>query len=77
MNELKKAIDTLKKTIKETIHQLEEDYEMSYEDMYECYLKNSETFKMYHEHYHIGVSYVEGMVKGLKLMEDMKNDGTL
>lgn len=72
MDELKKVIDTLKKTIKETIHQLEEDYEVSYEDMYECYLKNSEPID-----YHIGVSYVEGMAKGLKLMEDMKNDGTL
>ena len=58
-------IKKVKEEIKSIIQDLENDYDMSYEDMYECYLNNSEPID-----YHIGVSYVEGMYRTLKLMEE-------
>ena len=58
---MKKVKDIIKSTIKE----LEKEYGMSYDDMYNCYLKNDEPLR-----YHVGVSYVEGMERVLRLMEN-------
>ena len=55
---------SVKGEIKATTQQIEQDYGMSYDEMYECYLKNDEPLR-----HHIGVSYVEGMKRALKLME--------
>lgn len=41
---------------------------MDYAEMYDCYLRNDMTID-----YHIGVSYVEGMYRTLRLMEE-KNE---
>ena len=65
VDQSKFIINKMKNKIKDRKLQLEKDYEMSYEEMRECYLKNSGTFKMYHEDYHIGVSDVEGMESSL------------
>jgi hypothetical protein len=54
----------VKDEIKAIIQELEKDYDMDYADMYDCYLKND-----YPLDYHIGVSYVEGMDRAVKLME--------
>ena len=54
----------VKDEIKAIIQELEKDYDMDYADMYDCYLKNA-----YPLDYHIGVSYVEGMDRAVKLME--------
>lgn len=58
-------IKKVKEEIKAIIQDLENDYDMSYEDMHDCYLKNDEPLP-----WHIGVSYVEGMYRTLKLMEE-------
>ena len=58
-------INKIKKEIKNTINELEKDYSMSYEDMYNCYNKTDEPID-----YHIGVSFVEGMERALRLMEN-------
>ena len=57
-------INKIKKEIKNTIKDLEKDYGMSYDDMYDCYNKTDEPID-----YHIGVSFVEGMERAVKLYE--------
>ncbi len=57
-------IEKIKEEIKRQIKDLENDYDMSYGDMHDCYLKNDEPLP-----WHIGVSYIEGMERVVKLHE--------
>ena len=60
-----KEIESVEKEIKNTIEALEKDYGMPYEDMYNCYNKNN-----YAIDYHIGVSFVEGMERSLRIIRN-------
>tara|TARA_Y100000004_G_C8843954_1_gene381732 strand:- start:107 stop:292 length:186 start_codon:yes stop_codon:yes gene_type:complete len=54
-------INEIKKEIDNQIKDLEKDYGMSYDDMYSCYIKNST------RDYHVGVSYIEGMRRVVRI----------
>ena len=67
--EFKEILKSVEKEIKNTIKELEKDYSMSYEDMYNCYNKTDEPID-----YHIGVSFVEGMERTLRIIRNTSKE---
>ena len=55
-------IDKIMKEIDNQVKDLEKDYGKTYEEMYDCYNKTDEPID-----YHIGVSYIEGMRRVIKI----------
>ena len=55
-------IDKIMQEIDNQVKDLEKDYGKTYEEMYDCYNKTDEPID-----YHIGVSYIEGMRRVVKI----------